>query len=213
MKDPVSGLTHLAGAILAVVVLIILVRRAIDEGSARHVAAFAVFGGSLILLYTASSLYHLLRLSDRGTRVLRRLDHMMIYVLIAGTYTPICVIALRGAWGWSLLAGVWGLTAVGIVLKMVWLNAPRWLSTSIYLFMGWLIVVAVWPLIHSVQIGGLAWLGLGGLFYTIGALIYAVKKPNILPGVFGFHELFHLFVMAGSFSHVWLMAKYMLYIG
>jgi hemolysin III len=211
LKDPISGLTHLAGALLSVVALVLLIYFAVHYGTAWHVVAFAIFGASLILLYTASSLYHLLLLSERGTKILRRLDHIMIFLLIAGTYTPICLIPLRGGWGYSLLVSVWVLAVAGVALKLLWLQAPRWLSTGIYLLMGWLIVIAFWPLIQTVPPGGVAWMVTGGLFYTAGAAIYGLKRPNILPGVFGFHEIFHLLVMAGSFSHFWLMLRYILY--
>lgn len=213
LKDPVSGLTHLAGALASVAALVVLVVLAVRDGTAWHVVAFAIFGASLILLYTASSLYHLLPLSERGSRVLRRLDHIMIFLLIAGTYTPICLIPLRGEWGWSLLVSVWTLALAGIFLKLFWLQAPRWLSTGIYLFMGWLIVVATWPLIQTIPPGGMIWMAIGGLSYTIGAVIYGLKRPNPIPGVLGFHEIFHLFVIAGSFAHFWMMLRYILYIG
>lgn len=229
MREPVSGLTHLAGAALSAVGLVALVRAALrgagiattTVGAAaggRTVAtgawplvAVAIFGASLILLYTASSLYHLLPLSARGTLVLRRLDHMMIYVLIAGTYTPFCLISLRGrgAWGWSLFGTVWGLALAGVILKAVWINAPRWLSVAFYLGMGWLVVVAAGPLLRAVPAGGLEWLAIGGLFYTVGAVFYATKWPRLAPGVFGFHELWHLFVMAGSFSHFWAVYRFL----
>lgn len=209
MREPVSGLTHLAGVILSAAGLVALVRAALRAGGVWQMVSFAVFGISMILLYSASSLYHLLPLSARGTLVLRRLDHMMIYVLIAGSYTPFCLIALRGVWGWSLFGGVWGLAAAGIVLKAVWMHAPRWLSTTFYLGMGWLVVVAVVPLVRSVPAGGLVWLAAGGLFYTVGAVFYATKWPRLAPGVFGFHEVWHLFVMAGSFSHFWAVYRFL----
>lgn len=212
LREPVSGLTHLIGAFLSIAALILLVYNAASYGKTWHVVSFAIFGGSLILLYTASALYHLLPLSERGRLILRRIDHMMIFVLIAGTYTPVCLIPLRGGWGWSLLVGVWLMAIGGIVMKAVWMKAPRWFSTFLYVIMGWLAVIAFWPLIHSVPMGGIGWLVLGGAFYTIGAVFYGTKWPNIIPGWFGFHEIFHLFVMAGSFSHFWLMQKYILYI-
>lgn len=164
----------------------------------------------MILLYTASTLYHWLPFSEKGIRRLRKFDHMMIFILIAVTYTPICLIPLRGAWGWSLFGSVWGLATLGIFLKFFWLQAPRWFSTMVYIIMGWLALVAVWPLIHALQPGGLVWLLMGGIFYTMGALIYAVKKPNPWPGFVGFHEIFHVFVMLGSFSHFWLMYNYVM---
>ncbi|MEW6523885.1 MAG: hemolysin III family protein [Bacillota bacterium] len=213
LKDPVSGLTHALGAVLSVAGLMVLVYAACTRASGRHVAVFAVFGAGLVLAYTASTLYHLLPLGPSGSRLLRRIDHIMIFVLIAGTYTPVCVLALGGPWGWSLLACVWGLVVVGAVLKLVWLQAPRWLSVSLYLFMGWLVVVAIWPLYHALPPGALGWLAAGGLLYSAGALIYAIKRPNFLPGLVGFHELFHLLVMGGSLSHFWLMYRYIMNLG
>ncbi|WP_031515391.1 PAQR family membrane homeostasis protein TrhA [Desulfofalx alkaliphila] len=212
LKDPVSGITHLFGAILSVVALIILVYYAAIQATPWHIVSFAIFGSSLILLYTASTLYHLLPLSSKGTIVLRKIDHMMIYVLIAGTYTPVCLVPLRGAWGWSLLGSIWGLALVGIIMKAVWINKPRWLSTLFYVLMGWLVVIAFYPLIKNIPIGGIAWLVAGGVVYTLGAVIYGFKWPNINCKAFGFHEIFHLFVMAGSFCHFWLMYQYVMYL-
>lgn len=207
IKDPVSGFTHLGGALLSITGLVLLLLAARGGGAAR-LTAVSVFGVSMIALYTASTLYHLVVLSERGTRILRRIDHMMIFVLIAGTYTPICLVALRGAWGWSLLAVVWGLALGGIVLKLLWLSAPRWLSTSLYLAMGWLVVVATVPLVRTLQAGGLFWLGAGGAAYTVGAVIYGLRLPRLAVGVFGFHELFHLFVLAGTASHFWMVYRH-----
>lgn len=210
LRDPVSGLTHAAGLFLSVAGLVLLVTYAALDEKPWHIVSFSIFGMSLILLYTASSLYHLLPVGERTIAILRRIDHIMIYILIAGTYTPVCLVALRGPWGWSLFGTVWGLALGGIVLKLFWMSAPRWFSTVIYLGMGWLVVIALAPLIDVMPPGGVIWLSVGGMFYTVGAVIYAVKKPNIIPGVFGFHELWHLFVMAGSFSHFWVMLQYIL---
>ena len=208
IKDPVSGFTHLGGALLSVAGLVGLIYAALSRGSVYRVVSFSVFGAALILLYTASAVYHLLRVSGRGGRVLRQLDHMMIYVLIAGTYTPFCLVSLRGPWGWSLLASIWGLAIAGIVMKVFWLEAPRWLYTSLYAAMGWAIVIAAYPLVHSVSLDGLGWLFAGGLFYSIGAVLYATKWPNPLPNIFGFHEIWHILVLAGSLSHFWAVFRY-----
>ena len=204
-----SALTHLAGALLAVVGTGVLVRRALVYGSVWHVVSYAIFGVSLVALYAASTTYHWLRVSERATKVLRRIDHMMIYVLIAGSYTPFSLVPLRGPWGWSLLGTIWGLAIFGLLVTIWWMDAPRWLSTAVYVGMGWLVVSAAGQLILKVPAGGLVWLALGGLFYTVGAVIYAVKKPNPAPGVFGFHEIWHLFVMAGSLSHYWAVLGYL----
>lgn len=212
VKDPVSGFSHLAGAILSAIGLYYLVRYAAANGTVWHIVSFSIFGTSLILLYTASTLYHLLVVSERGSVILRKIDHMMIYVLIAGTYTPMCLIPLRGSWGWSILISIWGIAMVGIILKILWFNAPRWLYTLFYLIMGWLIVIAFAPLVRTMPVGAILWLVAGGLLYTVGAIIYGTKWPRFKSKVFGFHEVFHIFVLYGSFCHFWMMFKYVLYL-
>ena len=181
--DVVSGITHLAGAVLSVAGLIALVYVAVVHGSIWHVVSFTVYGVSLICLYTASTLYHLVPATPRIATMLRKLDHMMIFVLIAGSYTPFCLAPLRGTWGYGLLIAVWAITAIGIVLKLLWLNAPRWLYTGFYLFMGWLVVIAAGPLVKSLPGGALTWFAAGGLFYTVGAIFYGTKWPKLKPGV------------------------------
>ena len=213
LKDPFSALSHLAGALLSALGLALLVTWAALYASAWHVVSFSVYGTAMVLLYTSSGLYHGLRLSQEGTRRMRRLDHIMIYLLIAGTYTPVCLVPLRGPWGFSLLAAVWTLALAGVFFKLWWLEAPRWLSTGLYLGMGWLALVAVYPLVKGLPWGGLAWLGAGGLCYSLGALVYARKRPDPWPGRFGFHEIWHLMVLAGSFCHFWMMFAYVLYLG
>lgn len=210
LREPINGLTHLAGAGLAFIGTIYLVRQAFLLATPWHVVAFLIFGLGLILLYLSSGLYHSLPLTARGTRALQRLDHIMIYVLIAGTYTPICLVPLRGSWGWSLFGAIWALAAAGIALVLSPARLPRWLTVMSYVLLGWLCLVAIVPIIKNVSMGGLVWLALGGLFYSVGAVIYTVKRPNPAPGVFGFHEIWHLFVLAGSFSHYWLMLRYIL---
>ncbi|WP_324715550.1 hemolysin III family protein [Carboxydochorda subterranea] len=203
LREPVSGLTHAAGAVLSIGALVLLVRTAASSGSVWAVVGFALFGASLILLYTASALYHLLPLPARGTAILRRIDHSMIYVLIAGTYSPILLAPLRGAWGWSLFALVWTLAAIGITLKVFWFGTPRWLTVLFYVGLGLLVIPMLPLLLRAVPAGTLTWIGIGGLFYLAGAAVYALKWPRLAVGRFGFHELFHLLVMAGSFSHFW----------
>lgn len=198
LKDPGSALTHLVGALLSVAGL---VRMLTQAGDPWTIVSLTVFGISLIALYTASTLYHSLTLGPKGTLALRKVDHMMIFLLIAGTYTPFCLLPLRGAWGWSILAAIWTCAAAGMLVKLFWMGAPRWLSTAFYVIMGWLIVVAIYPLSQAVAPGSLVWLVTGGLLYTVGALLYATKWPNPWPGRFGFHEIWHLFVMAGSGAH------------
>lgn len=206
LREPVSGLTHLAGVLLAVVGLVVLLATA--AGRTDRLVAFGVFGFSLISLYSASTLYHLLPLSPPGVAWLRRVDHMTIFVLIAGTYTPICLLALDGAWRVGLLGLVWGLALLGVLLKLLWMDAPRWLSVALYLAMGWVAVVAAPAIFRALPAAGVAWILAGGVVYSVGAIIYGLKRPNLVPGVFGFHELWHLFVMAGSACHFWVMLRY-----
>lgn len=201
LKDPVSALTHLVGALLSLVGLVVLVQRSLESGQTWTRVAFPIFGTSLLLLYTASTLYHALRLSPSGERALRRFDHTMIFVLIAGTYTPFCAGPLWGPWGWSLLVAVWTLAAAGCALKLLWLEAPQWLSLSLYLGMGWLVILAIRPLCQHVSTASLAWMVGGGLAYTVGAVFYGARWPNPWPRVFGHHEIWHLFVLAGSSAH------------
>ena len=208
LKDPVSGLTHFVGALLAVAGLVALIMKASNPMKPWHLTTFVVFGIGMILLYTASTLYHWIPLSQEGTARLRKLDHMMIFVLIASTYTPFCLIALRGAWGWSIFCTVWAVALMGMVFKIFWIHAPRWLSALMYVCMGWIAVVGIVPLVHSLQVGALFWLFAGGLLYTAGGLIYALKRPNPIPNVFGFHEIFHVFVMLGTGAHFWTVYRY-----
>lgn len=208
IKDPVSAFTHMAGAIIAIPLTILLIQKAINENSTVGVIAFSIFGAALILLYTASTVYHMLPVSEKTSLILKRVDHMMIFVLIAGTYTPICLIPLRGPWGYSLLALVWIIAFAGILLKAFWIDAPRWLSTTIYIVMGWVALIAFVPLVKSLPIGAILLLVLGGVTYTIGGVIYAIKWPKLNFKHFGFHEIFHLFVLGGSAFHVCLMFFY-----
>jgi hemolysin III len=201
-------LTHLAGAVLSVAALVVLVWLAISARDARQLVAFTIFGISQIALFTASALYHSLPLSPAGVARLRRIDHMMVFVLIAGTYTPICLVALRGGWGWSLFGVVWGIALGGLIIKTRWMHAPKWLSTALYLAMGWTVIVAAPVLFDRLPVGAVGWLLAGGIIYSVGAVIYALKRPNLIPGVFDAHALWHLFVLAGSACFFWMIVQY-----
>ena len=209
LREPVNGLTHAAGGVLAFVGLFVLVASAASAGRMDQIVAFGIFGISLVALYIASSLYHLLPLSPAGVARLRKLDHVAIFVLIAGTYTPFCLLALDGGWRWGGLAIAWGLALCGASLKLLWMEAPRWLSVLLYLGMGWVAVAAVPALLRTLPAGGMAWVLAGGLTYSAGALVYGLKRPNPIPGAFGFHELWHLFVVAGSACHFWAVLRYL----
>ncbi len=210
-REPVNTITHMAGALFSIAALTLMVVSAAVNAGTWHVVSFAIFGTTLILMYTSSTLYHALRISPKGLRILRQVDHVMIFLLIAGSYTPICLIPLRGPWGWSIFGTVWGIAGIGIFLKVFAMNVPRWISTLIYLIMGWLCVAAIYPLFVALDSESLFWLALGGLSYSTGAIVYAVKKPDPFPGIFGFHELWHLFVLFGSFCHFWLVFNYLVY--
>jgi len=211
-REPVSSLTHLVAAFLSAIGLILLIKYSLDTTNVYNTIMLAVFGISSILLYCASSTYHKSTSSKNVIKILRRVDHSMIYVLIAGTYTPICLIALKGTFGTLLFLAIWLLALVGIILKIVWFDAPRWLSTGFYILMGWISIIAIVPIIKAISLGGFMWLLAGGLFYTIGGVIYATKRPKINLKFFGFHEIFHIFIMLGSFCHYILMFKYIIYI-
>lgn len=217
IKDPVSGISHLIGAVLSIIGLVFLIVYSAKYGEgAWDVVSFTIFGVGLILLYTFSALYHMLNIGERGTRVFRKFDHMMIYVLIAASYTPICLGPIRGPWGFSILGVVWGLAILGIILTAVWLQAPRWLTTSIYIAMGWLVIVMAYPLLTTFKelnaLYSLIWLLVGGIFYTIGGVVYGLKKAPFTTKHFGFHEIFHIFVLFGSICQYWFIFRYLLYI-
>lgn len=202
IKDPISGFSHAFGAVLSIAGLVILIVFAAICGTAWHVVSYTIFGVGLILLYTFSSLYHLLNLKEKAMNVFRKFDHIMIYILIAATYTPVCLTVLRGPWGWSIFGVVWFLAVLGIILTSVWIKAPRWLTTSIYIGMGWIVIVAIYPMIKIFSslnaLNLLWWLVAGGIFYTIGGIIYGLKWPHLKNKYFGFHEIFHIFILLGS---------------
>ena len=209
-NEPLSSLTHLIGALLSVAGLVLMIVFAVMYGKPVHVVGFSIFGASLIILYTTSTLYHYFPQKTKVKNVFQRLDHAMIYVLIAGTYTPITLVMSQRAWGWAIFGTIWGLAVVGIVFKSIGIKMTGWLSVVLYIGMGWLAVVAIHPLMQSFSPDAIKWLFLGGVFYTVGCIFYALDKYIARTRWFGMHEVFHIFVMAGSFSHFWLMIKHIL---
>jgi len=202
MNEPTSAITHLIAALLSVAALVLMVVYSTLYSDPWHIVGASIFGASLILLYTSSTVYHFLKQGTRAKEVMRRIDHSLIYVLIAGTYTPLCLGPLRGPWGWSLFGVVWGLAIVGIILKsMNRLNG--WLSALIYVLMGWVVVVEIVPLLKLLSLEVFLWLFGGGMAYTIGVLFFALDKKVKRNKWFGMHEVFHLFVILGSFCHFW----------
>jgi hemolysin III len=210
-NEPLSSIFHFVGTLFAVIALALLVVLAALMGKVLHVIGFAIFGASMIMLYTTSGIYHLFRNGTKGRRVMQRFDHAMIYILIAGTYTPIGLTMPDHAWGWSLLIVIWPLAIGGVFIKMFGIKIKDWISTLIYILMGWLITVAFGPLMQWLPFWGLFWLILGGLFYTLGVIFYFLDEKVYRNRWWGMHEIWHLFVLGGTVSHFLLML-YILYI-
>jgi hemolysin III len=183
LREPVSGLSHLAGALLGALGLVYLIQLGIDHGGPRHVVGFALFGGTMVATYLTSALYHL----------------------------PFCLLPLHGWVGWSLLVVIWAMALAGVIMKLFWLEAPRWAVVGPYLVMGWMALLCIVPLVEALSPAGMAWLLAEGLAYSLGAVVYATKRPDPLPKVFGFHEIWHLFVIAGSFFHFQAVARYLVW--
>lgn len=211
-KDPGSAITHFIGMITAILFAVPLILKASSARSIAGTSAVSVFIVSTILLYAASTIYHTFDISEKVNRRLRKMDHIMISVMIAGTYTPMCAIVIKGHIGLSLLAVIWSLALVGILIKAFWITCPRWFSSVLYIAMGWVCVLAFTPLKQNLSTGGLALLVAGGIIYTIGGIIYALKLPifNSRHKNFGSHEIFHLFVMGGSLCHGIMIYQYVI---
>ena len=206
-KDIASALLHYFGLGLAIVGTVLLIIKGCGY-TPWHVVSYSIFGGSMIALYAASSIYHTFYISERVHTTLRRIDHIMIFMLIAGTYTPICLTVLRGIWGWLLFGIVWGCALAGLFVKIFWLNAPRWVYTAFYIGMGWAALIALVPICQAMSAPALFWLFAGGIVYTVGGVFYALKFPRIQTKYFGFHELFHIFILLGSACFFILIWKY-----
>lgn len=202
-EERLNVISHAVGLILSIIALILLVFYASTEGQAAHIVSFSIYGASLILLYSASTFYHYVQ-SPRWRRKLNVLDHAAIYVLIAGTYTPFCLVALKGWIGYTIFGVAWGMAIIGVVFKLFYTGRFDKVSTAAYVFMGWLIIFAIKPLIESLPTDGLYWLFLGGLSYTVGAVLYSIKRLKYN------HAIFHIFVLLGSFSHFMAVFFYVL---
>ena len=210
IREPGSAITHFIGMLMAVFATVpLLVKAGITSGNLNF-TSMAVFMASMILLYGASATYHSVNLSGRYLNIFRKLDHMMIFVLIAGSYTPVCLIVLGGKSGYTLLALVWGIALAGMIIKACWITCPKWFSSVIYIAMGWVCLLVFGQLLSTLPTAAFLWLLAGGLIYTAGGIIYALKLPlfNSKHRAFGSHEVFHLFVMAGSICHFIFMYGY-----
>lgn len=207
IKDPGSALTHFIGMLMAIFAAIPLLIKAAHEPSRIYLISLAVYAVSMVLLYGASTTYHTLDISEKTNVLLKKIDHMMIFVLIAGSYTPICLLVLEGKTGITMLILVWGIAIAGILIKAFWIFCPKWVSSVLYIGMGWICVLAFTKLLNALTPAEFGWLLAGGIIYTIGGIIYALKLPifNSKHSAFGSHEIFHLFVMGGSACHFVLM--------
>ena len=212
VKDPGSAITHFIGMLMAVFAAVPLIIKATHEPSPIYVVSIAIYAASLILLYAASTTYHTFDRSEKVNTILKKIDHMMISVLIAGSYTPICLLVLGGRLGIILLAIVWSIAIAGILIKAFWVYCPKWVSSVLYIGMGWTCVLAFTQLLNSMSPAAFGWLLAGVLIYTAGGIIYALKLPifNMKHKDFGSHEIFHLFVMGGSICHFVVMYAFVL---
>jgi len=202
-EEKLNVITHALGLVLSIAALVLLIIHASYNGSARHIVSFTIFGASLILLYSASTFYHYSQRPEYR-RKLNILDHAAIYVLIAGTYTPFTLITLKGALGWTIFGITWGIALIGIFFKLFYTGKFDKISTAAYVAMGWIIIFAIKPLIATLPLNGLYWLMAGGIFYTVGAILYSIEKLKFN------HAIFHLFVLLGSFSHFMAVYFYVL---
>lgn len=210
IREPGSAITHFIGMMMAVFAAVPLLIKAASSPEVTTLAAMAVFAASMVLLYGASATYHSINVSDKIIKIFRKIDHMMIFVLIAGSYTPVCLIVLNGRLGYTLLAVVWGIAVFGMIIKAVWITCPKWFSSVIYIAMGWVCVGVFGQLWNTLPADAFLWLLAGGIIYTVGGIIYALKLPifNSKHANFGSHEIFHLFVMGGSICHFIFMYLY-----
>jgi hemolysin III len=205
VRDPISAFTHLAGAAAAVVGLFILLSLN-DEHSLPGTISLVVYGASLFIMFASSTTYHFVTAGPHVVQILRKVDHSAIYLLIAGTYTPFCVIAFSGFWQTGFLALIWLLAIAGIIVKVFFIHAPRWVTAGVYVIMGWMSVFATRDMLQALPANTMLWLLAGGLIYTAGAVVYITKRFDFIPGVLGFHEVWHGFVLLGAATHFMAVA-------
>jgi len=199
LREPVNSLTHWVGAALALAGLITLL--IVGWSTPAKIISLTIYGLSLIAMFSASATYHMVRVKDKALEVFRKVDHAAIYFLIAGTYTPFCINAFTGFWKWGMLTIIWSLALIGILVKVFYIRAPRWLNAGIYVLMGWMAVGAAREMLVALPAWVLTWLIIGGVIYTLGAVVYVTKIFNFKPGVFGFHEMWHIFVLLAAAAH------------
>ena len=212
IKEPGSAITHFIGMLMAIFAAVPLLIKAAHEPSRIYIISLAIYAASLILLYAASTTYYTFDISPKVNTILKKIDHMMISVLIAGSYTPVCLIVLKGKTGIILLSIVWAIAIAGILVKAFWVYCPKWVSSVLYIGMGWTCVLAFTQILNNMSPAAFGWLLAGGIIYTVGGVIYALKLPifNSRHKNFGSHEIFHLFVMGGSACHFVVMYAFLL---
>lgn len=202
LREPINSITHFAGAGLSILALIaMLIKVIINDGSAVAITSVTIFGISLILLYSISATYHGVISTEKVILNLKKLDHSMIFILIAGSYAPFCLLAIKGSFGITMFIVMMSIAVFGIIFKLCWFDCPRWLQTSMYIAMGWSAVFMIKPLASVLPLTSIFWLVLGGVLYTIGGVIYGAKPKKLKIGSFKFHEIFHIFILLGSLSH------------
>ncbi|SMO71911.1 PAQR family membrane homeostasis protein TrhA [Melghirimyces algeriensis] len=211
MKEPVNTWTHFVTFLAGIIGLVFLIL--LSRENVSTLVVMTIYGVSVILLYGASSLYHWVRTTPEKELLLKKLDHVAIYLLIAGSYTPIFYYGLEGAWKWVMLIAVWTLALIGITLKFLFIQTPRYISTSFYVTLGWIALIPIVQLVQSLPVGAIILMVAGGVAYTLGAVIYATKWCDFFPNRFGFHEVFHLFVMTGTGFHFAMMVVYIIPMG
>lgn len=210
IREPINSISHLLGCILSAVGFLVLLFASISTGNQIKIISSIIFSMGLLGLYSASTIYHWSTLPQKALETLRKVDHIMIYFLIAATYTPICLITLQGKVGYTLLTVVWALAFTGIILKIFWLNAPRLLYTSFYIILGWSAIFVIYPLASRIVSSGLLLIVWGGISYTIGGVLYAIKPKKLKIWKFGYHEIFHIFILLGSLLHYMTIYKYII---
>ncbi|GAQ24120.1 PAQR family membrane homeostasis protein TrhA [Tepidanaerobacter syntrophicus] len=208
MREPVNTWTHFITFLAGIAGLVYLI--IFSYGDLAKLATMGIYGASIVILYGASTAYHWANTTPEKQLILRKFDHISIFILIAGTYTPVLYYGLEGTWRWAMLAAIWGLSLVGIIIKIFFLGIQRWVSTMFYIILGWMAIIPMSRLIQAYPKEAMLLLFLGGLSYTIGGIIYATKIFNFIPNKFGFHEVFHIFISIGSLLHFVMIAKFIL---
>ncbi|AHH12135.1 Conserved membrane protein (hemolysin III -like protein) [Borrelia hermsii YBT] len=205
-----SSISHLIGIILSIIGTTILITLSINSEKYLHAVLFLIYGSSMILLYTMSTLYHMFAKGSKIKQLFRKFDHISIFILIAGTYTPPCLILMPNVYGKIILIAVWGFAILGIIFKSIYINSPGWINGCIFILMGWSIIFGIKLIYEILPTKGFVWLGLGGILYTLGGIVYSTsKKLNPIANM-RMHDLFHILILLASFAHFWFMLKYVL---